>query len=357
MSDYTALLPALTADEYEALKVDIAERGCLVPVELDEDGNVLDGAHRQRACDELGIAPPTITRRGLSDAEKRAHAIALNLQRRQLTREQTRGLLAELVKAEPERSDRQHATAAGVSPTTVGAVRADLVARGQLSKLDSRIGADGTTRSVPRPAPVLDFPEATTREKVERDELRAAKMAEHRDPIPPPAGTYSTVVIDPPWPMQKIEREVRPNQVKPLDYPPMSEADLRELPIPAAADAHLYLWTTHKFLPVALRLCEAWGFNYQCLLTWRKNVGFTPFSFMYSTEHVVFARRGSLDLLVKGRRLDFEAKVREHSRKPDVFYELVRDVSPAPRIDMFSREDREGFDAWGNEEGKFADAA
>jgi N6-adenosine-specific RNA methylase IME4 len=172
-----------------------------------------------------------------------------------------------------------------------------------------------------------------------------------------PDGEYQCIVIDPPWPMEKIERDVRPNQAAPLDYRPMSIDELRALALPAAVDCHLYLWTTHKFLPSALELAEAWGFNYQCLLTWVKNVGFTPFSFMYSTELVVFARRGSLDLVVKGRRLDFTAKVREHSRKPDEFYDLVRDVSPGPRIDMFSREARDGFDQWGNETARFADAA
>jgi N6-adenosine-specific RNA methylase IME4 len=174
----------------------------------------------------------------------------------------------------------------------------------------------------------------------------------------PPVGTYRTIVIDPPWPMQKIERDVRLNQTAPLDYYPMSIEELREFRVPAADDGcHLYLWTTHKFLPAALELADAWGFRYQCLLTWVKNVGFTPFSFMYSTELVIFARRGSLDLLVKGRRLDFAAKVREHSRKPDEFYDLVRDVSPGPRIDMFSREPRDGFDQWGNETERFDNAA
>ena len=47
------------------------------------------------------------------------------------------------------------------------------------------------------------------------------------------------------------------------------------------------------------------------------------------------------------------AEVREHSRKPDEFYDLVREVSPGPRIDVFSREKREGFDQWGNEEDEF----
>jgi N6-adenosine-specific RNA methylase IME4 len=170
--------------------------------------------------------------------------------------------------------------------------------------------------------------------------------------------SVSPIVIDPPWPMQKIERDVRLNQAAPLDYYPMSPDELRELQIPAATDgSHLYLWTTHRFLPLALELTEAWGFRYQCVLTWIKNVGFTPYSFMYSTELVIFARQGSLDLLVKGRRLDFAAKVREHSRKPDEFYDLVRDVSPGPRIDMFSREPRDGFDQWGNETARFTDVA
>jgi N6-adenosine-specific RNA methylase IME4 len=88
-------------------------------------------------------------------------------------------------------------------------------------------------------------------------------------------------------------------------------------------------------------------------MTWVKNVGITPFSWMYSTEHVLFCTKGSLPLLEIGRRLDFSAKVREHSRKPDVFYDLVREVSPGPRLDVFSREKREGFDQYGNEVDKY----
>ena len=106
-------------------------------------------------------------------------------------------------------------------------------------------------------------------------------------------------------------------------------------------------------LPDAFDILEAWGAKYQCLLTWVKNVGFTPFSFMYSTEHCLFAHIGSLPLLQMGKRLDFSAKVREHSRKPDEFYDLVRTVSPGPRLDMFGREKHEGFDVWGNEPDKF----
>ncbi len=169
----------------------------------------------------------------------------------------------------------------------------------------------------------------------------------------PPAGQYSCIVIDPPWQMEKIDRDLYPKQ-KRFDYPMMAEDELAALVLPASDDCHLYLWTTHKHLPMALRLTEVWGFRYECLMTWVKNVGFTPFSWMRSTEHVLFCRRGGLALTQLGLRLDFNAKRREHSRKPDEFYDLVQLASPGPRIDMFARESREGFDSWGNETDRHA---
>jgi N6-adenosine-specific RNA methylase IME4 len=170
-----------------------------------------------------------------------------------------------------------------------------------------------------------------------------------------PEGRYRTIVIDPPWPIEKIERDVRPNQVE-VDYPTMTIEEIAAFPLGDIAvedGCHVYLWTTHKWLPVAFNVFDAWGVKYQCLLTWVKNVGFTPFSWMYSTEHCLFGRIGSLPLLVNGKRLDFHAAVREHSRKPDEFYKLVSEVSPEPRIDVFSREPREGFGQYGNEVNRF----
>jgi len=166
---------------------------------------------------------------------------------------------------------------------------------------------------------------------------------------------YHTIVIDPPWPMEKILRDERPNQTD-FDYPTMEIDEIIKFPTIEYANpdgCHIYLWTTQRFLPDAFKVMSEWGFNYQCLMTWVKNVGFTPFSWMYSIEHCLFGRAGTLPLTRLGMRLDFQAKVREHSRKPDEFYELVRQASPEPRIDIFSREKRQGFDQAGNETGKF----
>ena len=75
------LLPELPPDEYEALKADIAARGVLVPIEVDEQGTILDGHTRFRAWCELGKnePPPVIVRPGLSEEEKRLHARRANL--------------------------------------------------------------------------------------------------------------------------------------------------------------------------------------------------------------------------------------------------------------------------------------
>ena len=74
--------------------------------------------------------------------------------------------------------------------------------------------------------------------------------------------------------MQKIEREVRPNQVG-FEYPTMSEDELAAFPVPhiAADDCHLFCWTTQKFLFMANRLIEAWGFRYVCQFVWHKPGG------------------------------------------------------------------------------------
>ena len=188
--------------------------------------------------------------------------------------------------------------------------------------------------------------------------IRKAREAEADQrgdqPMPaPPEGKYRCIVIDPPWPMPKIVREERPLQADRLDYPTMTLDEIGAIPVPDLIHeegAHVYLWVTHKFLPAGLELLREWGCRYECMMTWVKPTGMTPYSWMYNTEHVLFARAGAkLPIERMGLKLAFEAPVERHSAKPDVFYELARQATPGPRIDLFARREREGFEVWGDE--------
>ena len=141
------VMPDLSADEYKELKEDIDARGVMIPIEYDEYGNVLDGHHRLKICNELGITIyPRVIRAGMSEPEKRAHARKLNMARRHLTQEQRRRMIQEQLAETPEISDRQIATGLGVDHKTVSTQRVNLESTGEIPQLKTTIGADGRER-------------------------------------------------------------------------------------------------------------------------------------------------------------------------------------------------------------------
>lgn len=170
------LFPNLTADEMEALTADIKARGVMVPVEVDENDDILDGHHRAVIADSLGVEYPKIVREGWSEEQKLTHVVALNAHRRQLTSEQRAEVVGQLRKA--RMSTRSIAKAVGVSKDTV---RRDLI--GADAPMPATVQTtDGRSYPAFRPRLADDIPYTPKPEPTDYiDRMPPALQEEERD--------------------------------------------------------------------------------------------------------------------------------------------------------------------------------
>jgi hypothetical protein len=91
-----------------------------------------------------------------------------------------------------------------------------------------------------------------------REDNKRKRRAEVAAAVFSADGPFDVVVMDPPWDVEKIDREVRPNQDA-FDYPVMTVDEIerfwqREMARRISGDCHLFLWTTQKYLPEAIAL-------------------------------------------------------------------------------------------------------
>jgi DNA modification methylase/ParB-like chromosome segregation protein Spo0J len=155
---FTALMPPLPDEDFQALKRSIREHGLMIPIVRDEYGTIIDGGHRQRAIDELraeGVQVhdlPYDLRYGLSEDAKRILARQMNLARRHLSVEQRRQVIEQQLRETPQLSDRKIGRSLHVDGKTVGAVRAQMEETAEIPQFDSRMGADGRARPARRAA-------------------------------------------------------------------------------------------------------------------------------------------------------------------------------------------------------------
>lgn len=180
--------------------------------------------------------------------------------------------------------------------------------------------------------------------------------------MPKQGRRFRTIVADPPWPYRgtwgigRTPKGSKPDgrRMRALPYEAMSLDAIASLPVEAFAedDAHLYLWTTNRFLFDAKAIAEAWGFKYSQLLVWAKTpMGKGPGgAFAQNAEYVLYCRRGSLAYSEKQDTVWFNwRRTGKHSAKPEASLDLVERVSPAPYLELFARRARLGWDCWGDE--------
>lgn len=168
---------------------------------------------------------------------------------------------------------------------------------------------------------------------------------------------YRTIVADPPWELSRTRGTWPPGagnldyEAAPLDYPTMKVSEIKDLGVSSIAedDAHLYLWTTQRYIRDAFGVADAWGFRYSTMLVWSKPPKGIAGTFVSSAEFVLFCRRGSLAAKKRHVGSVFNWSRGAHSAKPEAFLDIVESVSPGPYLEMFARRQRLGWDTWGNE--------
>lgn len=175
------------------------------------------------------------------------------------------------------------------------------------------------------------------------------------------------IAIDPPWPFEHWG-EPGPKSIE-AQYHCMTLDEIAALPVRdlALPDCWLFLWATGPLLPVACDVMRGWGFTFVSPLTWRKvtKTGKQKMGLgrvlRTMSEFVLIGKIGEPPFRkAVGSILEaemFDGVAREHSRKPEEFYQLVDEFALSElRADIFARTRRPGWESFGDELDKFEGA-
>lgn len=166
---------------------------------------------------------------------------------------------------------------------------------------------------------------------------------------------YRTIYLDPPWKESgggKIKRGADAH------YDLMTTKEISKIPVSKLADlkgCHVYMWVTNNFLKDGLWLLDYWGFDYITTITWLKDrMGLGQY-YRGITEHCLFASTKTRlpYKVIDGKRCQgitgFQEPKTFHSKKPDYMRKMIEKVSYPERIELFARQQVDGWDCWGNE--------
>lgn len=180
---------------------------------------------------------------------------------------------------------------------------------------------------------------------------------------PLPVGEFSLIVADPAW--RYHLRETDKTHRGRCPYPQMSVDEIAAMPVQSlcAEQAYLMLWTTKDHLQQSFSVMEAWGFTYKSIYTWVKStkdrskirMGIGHYG-RNCTEFLLVGTRGKAPCFTTLGLTDiptaFLAPVGKHSAKPEEFYAIANRLGDAlggPRLELFARQQREGWLCWGAE--------
>ncbi len=182
-----------------------------------------------------------------------------------------------------------------------------------------------------------------------------------------PSKKYSIIYADPPWHYNgkmQFDRSGKLNENPGwkrdifvssacFKYPTLPTKELKNLPINSIAedDALLFMWSTNPHLEQAISLGRAWGFEYKTIaFIWNK-MNHNPGQYTLSyCEVCLLFKRGRIPQPRGARNIKqlVEVPRGKHSQKPEQIAEGIEKMFPnQPKIELFARHSREGWDSWG----------
>jgi len=385
--EIASLIPPIAEDEYRLLEESLLAEGCREPLVVWGD-ILLDGHNRFKICEDHGITYKTVQIELEDEEAARDWVINNQLGRRNLSPEAASYLRGKQYQREKkghggERRASVHnehlktadrlAEKYKVSPITI---RRDEQFTEALDTIE-KIADDGekvkreiltregpiSRKSVEKIARIAKDDPDQAREVLEGvrrgDTVRQANIqikaeAIKNEPAPMPKGPFRVIVIDPPWRYDK--QNMGENRRGEVPYPDMTIEDICGLPVPEIAhqDCILWLWSTNAHMPEAFKVINALGFKHKTILTWVKDRMGVGDWLRGITEHCILAVRGQPTITLSNETTVLQAPRREHSRKPDEFYDMVEELCPGSKVELFAREKRNGWMTWGVEAGKFS---
>lgn len=365
---YFDLMPPLTLEENQILTNSIKEKGILVPVVIDESNNILDGHNRLRIAAELGLTDIVFDiRPGLTDDEKRDLAIRLNRDRRHLKPEQWQALKLR----RNGKTLQAIGEELGVDTSTAKRLIDSAFASSAKAELPSTaVGKDGKqypTKYKPRSVFVRNNREAQQAIKIFEDvddlpetaftlaDLKRERKRQDRqgrieavEAAELPLDKFHVIVVDPPW---SYGRQSDPTHRSANPYQQMTVMDICAMPVAGLAHENciLWLWTTNAYMREAYQVVDAWGFQVKTILTWVKDRMGTGDWLRGQTEHCLMAIKGRPVVNLTNQTTAINGPLREHSRKPDEFFELVNTLCPGKKAELFARTNRQGWTVYGDQ--------
>jgi len=367
------IFPLIAGEQFDLLVEDIRANGLQEDIWVHpEDGSIIDGRNRYRACLDAGVEPRFRTWSGKGSLI--VFIISLNLRRRHLTKSQKALLgarMAKIPEVQDEARRRQEASRAkpGEQIGKVSPLMGSPEEKGKTAEHAAKLVGIG--KSYVEYA--LELIEAAETDEAARALLaeidagtatltQARRILQQKDAVTEarelPAGKYRVIYADPPWKYGDQLTEAY-GPVK-YHYPAMTIPELCALPVAglAAKNAVLFLWVTPPLLEEAFDLIRAWGFSYKSSFVWDK--------VKHNMGHYNSVRHEFLLIAVRGSCLPDVPKLYDsvvsiergkHSAKPAQFRKMIETLYPhGKRVELFAREDVQGWKPWGNYSGLSNDA-